>query len=232
MTEQHILAGIPPITIHLRKNPRARRMTLRVSSRDGRVTLTVPPGISSRAALDFAAGKRAWLMRHIADKSDPVPLTLGDTLPVEGHSLRLEAAAIRAPRREGDVLLIPRRAAEKPGPSVAAFLKVLARERLVPACDIHAARIGRPFSKITLRDTRSRWGSCSSRGSLNFSWRLAMAPPEVLDYVAAHEVAHLQEMNHSAAFWAVVEGLVPDYRSHVRWLKTEGGRLQAIVLDG
>ncbi|MEM1234590.1 MAG: SprT family zinc-dependent metalloprotease [Pseudomonadota bacterium] len=231
MAEQHILAGYPPIQIFLRNNPRARRITLRVSARDGRVSLTVPPGVSTRAALDFAAGKRDWLSRHLAEMSGRAPLTLGDTVPVEGETLRLQAAATRAPRREGDLLLIPRRAAEKPGPAVAAFLKVLARERLVPACDGYATQIGRPFSKIALRDTRSRWGSCSNRGSLNFSWRLAMAPPAVLNYVAAHEVAHLREMNHSSAFWALVADLVPDYRAHVAWLRTEGGKLQSIVLD-
>lgn len=231
MAEQHILAGEPPINIILRENPRARRMTLRVSARDGRVSLTVPPGVSRRAALEFAAEKRDWLTRHIADVCVRTPLALGDTIPVEGQSVRLEAAAIRAPRLEGRALLIPRRASDAPGRAVAAFLKVLARERLVPACDGYSVRVGRPFSKITLRDTRSRWGSCSTQGSLNFSWRLAMAPPEVLQYVAAHEVAHLREMNHSSAFWSIVQGLVPDYRTHVKWLRAEGGRLQAIVLD-
>jgi predicted metal-dependent hydrolase len=85
--------------------------------------------------------------------------------------------------------------------------------------------IGRPYSRITLRDTRSRWGSCTADGALMYSWRLAMAPPAVLDYVAAHEVAHLAQMNHSPAFWAVVARLVPGHAAPRRWLKLHGQTL-------
>jgi len=107
------------------------------------------------------------------------------------------------------------------------LLTALARERLLGAVARHAEALGRPAGKITLRDTRSRWGSCSSKGDLMFSWRLIMAPPAVLDYVAAHEVAHLAEMNHSARYWAVCEQLCPEYRVHRRWLKQSGAALLA-----
>ncbi|MFM2356655.1 MAG: hypothetical protein RLZZ528_2391, partial [Pseudomonadota bacterium] len=106
-----------------------------------------------------------------------------------------------------------------------AFLRVAARTRLNAACDRFAAALGRPYSRIALRDTRSRWGSCTQDGGLMFSWRLVMAPPEVLDYVAAHEVAHLAEMNHSDAFWSVVARLYPDHARQRRWLKAEGSLL-------
>jgi predicted metal-dependent hydrolase len=111
------------------------------------------------------------------------------------------------------------------GVRVATFLRVLARNRIESSVARHTAALGRRHSSITLRDTRSRWGSCTAAGGLMFSWRLIMAPPEVLDYVAAHEVAHLAEMNHSPRYWAVVSGLLPGYEVPRRWLKTHGSTL-------
>ncbi len=108
-----------------------------------------------------------------------------------------------------------------------AFLKLRARDRLAAACDGFAASLGTHYRAIALRDTRSRWGSCTSEGNLMYSWRLVMAPPDVLDYVAAHEVAHRLEMNHSDRFWAHVERVCPDHKSHRRWLREEGTKLHA-----
>ncbi|WP_347852611.1 M48 family metallopeptidase, partial [Planktomarina sp.] len=105
---------------------------------------------------------------------------------------------------------------------VKAFLKLQARLALQEAVDHYSERLGRPYGRLTLRDTTSRWGSCSTQGNLNFSWRLIMAPPEVLRYVAAHEVAHLEQMNHSAAFWALVERLFPGHQAQRDWLKHHG----------
>ena len=134
----------------------------------------------------------------------------------------------RLPTDTDDGLLLPRGA----GPaSVKAFLRTRARDALVAASDRYAGLIGRQYSRLTLRDTRSRWGSCSSTGALMYSWRLIMAPPEVLDYVAAHEVAHLAQMNHGPAFWALVEELMPDYAPRRAWLRDHGDRLHALRFD-
>ena len=111
------------------------------------------------------------------------------------------------------------------GRRLARFLKELARDRLTEACDDYAAMLGRPYKSLTLRDTRSRWGSCSSAGALMFSWRLILAPSEILHYVAAHEVAHLVEMNHSPAFWAQVERIFGPCKDQRRWLRDNGARL-------
>jgi hypothetical protein len=138
--------------------------------------------------------------------------------------LRLDAGPGRLIRIEGDSLLIPGNPAQA-GVRAGAFLKHLARDRLTEASDRYARMIGRSYSRITLRDTRSRWGSCTADGALMYSWRLAMAPPAVLDYVAAHEVAHLAQMNHSPAFWAVVARLVPGHAAQRRWLKLQGQTL-------
>ena len=106
-----------------------------------------------------------------------------------------------------------------------AFYKTMARDRLVQASDGYAKILGRSFSRITLRDTRSRWGSCTSDGNLMYSWRLIMAPPKVQNYVAAHEVCHLVEMNHSKAFWRQVAAIYPDYKQQQVWLQEHGSYL-------
>ncbi|MEM9723898.1 MAG: M48 family metallopeptidase, partial [Pseudomonadota bacterium] len=111
------------------------------------------------------------------------------------------------------------------------WLKEQARATLTDRAAWYADQLGAPFSKVSIRDTRSRWGSCSSAGALSFSWRLVMAPPRVLDYVAAHEVAHLREMNHSARFWAVVDGLKPDWRKDRAWLRAHGAGLHCYRLS-
>lgn len=224
MTER-ILPGDPAVPVTLRRSRAARRFSLRVSRLDGRVTLTLPARASEAEAMAFAAGQGDWLRRALA-RTAPVNLVgFGDMLPFEGRMVTVTAASLlRAPRIEADLLLVPEGAA-RVGPRVAAYLKLAARTRLQAATDRHAAQLGRGYSSVTLRDTRSRWGSCTADGALMYSWRLIMAPPEVLDYVAAHEVAHLAEMNHSPDFWAVVAGLMPDYARHRRWIKTQGAHL-------
>lgn len=231
MAEQFILEGDPPIAVDLRRSPRARRLTLRVAARDGRVTLTVPSAVRAREAMDFAQSKQGWIETQLGKVAPETPIEIGGKVPIEGQTFEIALAPIRAPRLEGGALLLPKRSAARPGRAIAAFLKLLARERLAVASDFYAAELGTAYNKLTLRDPRTRWGSCSARGALMYSWRLAMAPPAVLRYVAAHEVAHLREMNHSPAFWAVVGQLMPDYQHHRAWLRREGTRLQRIVLD-
>ena len=219
-----LLPGPPPVDITLRRSARARRFSLRVSRLDGRVTLSLPPGARESEAMAFVRQQELWIRRALADLPLTAPVALGAVIPVEGRLLRLDAGPGRLIRVEGDSLLVPGAPAQA-GVRAGAFLKHLARDRLTEASDRYAQMIGRPYSRLTLRDTRSRWGSCTADGALMYSWRLVMAPPAVLDYVAAHEVAHLAEMNHSPAFWAVVARLVPDYAAHRRWLKLHGQTL-------
>jgi len=221
---QHLLSGNPPVAVSLRHSPRARRISLRVSGLDGRVTLTVPRGVSETEALKFAASKGDWLRAQLAGRPDCLSVAPGVALPVEGRLLRIDPGAGRGVRLTADTIEVPGPEAQLPA-RVQAWLKARARDRLSAASDTYAAQLGLGYSRITLRDTRSRWGSCSSRGALSYSWRLIMAPPEVLDYVAAHEVAHLAEMNHSPAFWAVVARLSPGYETPRRWLRREGAAL-------
>jgi hypothetical protein len=225
------LPGSPPVEITLRRSARARRFSLRISRLDGRVTLSVPRHALASEALEFARAQEDWIRAALARMPQAVPVGCGATVPVEGRLLTLAAGSGRQPRIAGAELLVPGDPAQA-GVRAAAFLKLIARDRLIAACDRHAARLGRPYARLKLRDTRSRWGSCTAEGALMFSWRLVMAPPPVLDYVAAHEVAHLAEMNHSAAFWAVVERLCPGHAGPRRWLRTEGQALHALRFGG
>lgn len=221
---QHFLPGNPPVAITLRKTAQARRISLRISRLDGRVTLTCPLRTSDREAMSFAQEKADWLRRHLMAQPKQTGIGIGGTIPFEGATLRITQGAGRLVQVQDDLLLVPG-ATDRAAARIAGFLKQTARDRLAAASDHYAAMLGRPYTRLTLRDTRSRWGSCTSDGGLMYSWRLVMAPPEVLAYVAAHEVAHLAEMNHSDAFWSVVTKLYGDYRVPRRWLRDKGGDL-------
>ena len=220
-----IFIGSPPIEVRIKRNPRAKRFTLRLSRTDGKATLTLPTRASMREAEGFALRQEGWLRAQISKLPDRAVLLDGGRLPFRGVDLKIAATAGRSIRVENDKILV---GGKHSGARLQAFVKTEARNTLYPAVEKYAAQIGRPFNRITLRDTRSRWGSCSAEGNLMFSWRLVMAPPIVLDYVAAHEVAHLAEMNHSAAFWDVVETLMPDYQNHRNWLREHGAKLHAV----
>jgi len=220
----HILPGNPPIPVHLRRSARARRISLRVSGLDGRVVLTLPKGVRDAEALDFALEKADWIRSHLAQQPDQMLVAPGLDLPVEGQARRIELGPGRRVVLHADRMDVPG-AAERVPARLTGFLRELARERLITASDHYADRLGRRYRGITLRDTRSRWGSCSSAGGLMYSWRLIMAPPEVLSYVAAHEVAHLEQMNHSAAFWDAVMRIHGPYEAPRKWLRTHGNQL-------
>lgn len=223
---KRILSGDPPVELLLRRSRRARRISLRVSRLDGRVTLTLPHNIPEREALAFAEEKAGWLRDNLASRPDMVQVGLGERVPVLGDLHDVVSGPGRLVRHAGGRLIVPGDSHRAPA-RIAGYLKTLARDRLTEASDRYAQRLGLGYSRVTLRDTRSRWGSCSPRGALMYSWRLVMAPPEVLDYVAAHEVAHLRAMNHSPAFWACVDALYGDYRVPRRWLRQNGETLHA-----
>lgn len=225
---RHALPGQPPVPLTLRKSARARRISLRISQLDGRVTLTYPQGVPESEALSFAKTKEDWIREHLEARPDPVDIGFGETIPIEGVARRIVPAEGRRILLDRDNVIVP---AGGEARRLARFLKELARDRLIGACDDYAAMLGRSYSSLTMRDTRSRWGSCSSHGGLMFSWRLILAPSEVLHYVAAHEVAHLAEMNHSPAFWAQVERIFGPYSEPRRWLRENGTDLHRYRFD-
>lgn len=219
-----ISLGNPPIAVSLKHSPRAKRMSLRVSRLDGRVSLTLPKRTPEREAMAFLADREQWLRKHLSDVAPQSTPAFGAPFPFMGRAVTLHAAPIKRPMIEEDALILPQ-GDDRLSARLKAFLKAQARDHLAAACDRHAANLGKPYGKLTLRDTRSRWGSCTHAGDLMFSWRLIMAPPEILDYVAAHEVAHLSEMNHSDAFWATCARLYPAHKPARKWLRNEGNAL-------
>lgn len=224
---RHQLHGNPPIDVTLRKSARAKRLSLRVSRLDGRVTLTMPQHTAEREALAFLRTREDWLRGHLSNVAETMVPQIGGSLLYQGRELPIQAGAVRRAQLHGGVLLVPD-APDRVGARIAAFLKAQARGALAAASDEYAAKIGRKYTRLSLRDTRSRWGSCSSQGVLMYSWRLIMAPPQVLQYVAAHEVAHLVEMNHSAQFWAQVARVFPEYESCRHWLRENGDQLHRV----
>jgi len=216
--------GIPPIEIFLRRNPRAKRLTLRVSRVDRRATLTLPPRTGLRTATKFAEKQESWLRVQLAALPPRNRIETGATIRFRGDPLCVKTVAAKSVRIVGTVI-----EAGTPDPDrrLRAFLKTEARNAILPLVEHYSSRVARPFGRVTLRDTRSRWGSCSADGNLMFSWRLIQAPPAVLEYVVVHEVAHLVEMNHSTAFWSLVETLMPSFRTHRAWLRANGPALHA-----
>lgn len=221
------LNGDPALMVVLRRSARARRISLRVSRLDGRITLTLPLRASLKAGQDFLAERAAWLRAVVAEVAPPLAVAPGALLPVEGAPLRLERADIRGVRIEGGTLLIPQRG--RAGAVVANWLKLRARDRAGAAVARYAQALGgaarRPPGRLRLADPRGRWGSCSAAGDLMLSWRLILAPPPVLEYVVAHEVAHLAQMNHSPAFWAEVARICPGHGPLRDWLRQHGAGL-------
>ncbi len=216
------LKGAPDVSIALRRSSRARRVSLRVSSLDGRVTLTLPAGTPESVGRAFAEEKARWLKEAVDKVSAPVQVAIGATLPLVGKTRVVVPGAGRSARLTDTAIAAPQ---GREGPAIEALLKRLARDHLAAAVDRHATVLGRAPGRIRLRDPRSRWGSCSAQGNLMFSWRLILAPPDVLDYVAAHEVAHLQHMDHSPAFWSTVVALYGDHKPQRAWLRREGASL-------
>jgi len=206
--------------VRIRRHPRAKRLTLRISAQGP--VLTLPRRAAMAKARDFLHDHAAWLEEKLHAVPPRIPVMVGRTIPFAGQSLHIVAANDRKASVQDGRLLVP---ANDPAKATKKFLMDQARQDLTAATIEYASRIDKNFGKITLRDTRSRWGSCTSRGDLNYSWRLIMAPSEVLDYVAAHEVAHLAQMNHSPKYWAIVAKICPDYHVYRNWLRANGAEL-------
>lgn len=225
--EQIELAGTPVVTILVRRTRQARRLSLRVSQLDGRVTMSLPMRTPLREAQVFAAEKEHWIRRTLAARPDVIRPMIGGTVLFMGRDVDVVIGAGRVARYVDGQITVPDNPARVVA-RIAALMKITARERLREASDRYAAALGVTYGRMSLRDTRSRWGSCSSDANLMYSWRLIMAPPAVLDYVAAHEVAHLREMNHSPDYWRVVAQIYPDYKTPRAWLRSNGQDLHSV----
>ena len=223
-----LLLGDERLPLVVRVNARARKLSLRLDPARRQVVLTLPREHDLRQGLDFLHRQDDWLirqarslppLRRFADRQ-PLPV-LGETLTIDHR-----ADSRRGTWRDGDLLCVSGDGAHLPR-RVRDWLKQTARQELQQNAHRLAARIARPVRAVSVRDTTSRWGSCTADGRLSFCWRLVLAPRPVLDYVVAHEVAHLRRRAHDRPFWHLVEQLMPDYRTHQDWLRRNGASLHA-----
>lgn len=219
-----LLPGEPQLEVTLRRSARAKRLSLRVSRLDGRVTLTMPKRAKEREAIAFAHEKADWIRGHLVARPEMMVPELDGWVWFRGAKTPIIEGKGRAAKFIDGTICVPPETGKIPV-RVASFLKLAARVDLSETSEGFAHDLGVTLGRISLRDTRSRWGSCSYDGNLMYSWRLVMAPPHVLRYVAAHEVAHRVEMNHSSDFWDVVERIFPDHKEARKWLRVHGEEL-------
>ena len=218
------------VEVSVRLNPRARRLIVKVHPTTGEVSVVAPSQRALDKALDFARGQSDWIATQLSHVPALVALVVGAKIPFRGHEhIVREGESGRGTvwiETDGDARIIrvaghrehhPRRLLD--------FLKREARKELEARTLEFTARLGVRHKRITVRDTASRWGSCSAQRSLSFSWRLILAPPYVLDYVVAHEVAHMREMNHGPNFWRLAKELAGDVRRPQNWLRDHGAAL-------
>ncbi len=222
--------GLP---LRLSVNRRARRVSIRIDARAGEAVVTAPHERAIGQAIDFALSRRAWIAEHLARRPAGAPFAPGAEILFQGRPIRLLASGNAAAARlvadhpdgpaivsggEGDAFA---RRIER-------LLRAEAKAALMARTDVHLTRLGLKPVRVSIGDPTSRWGSCSPHNrSIRYSWRVIMAPPPVLDYLAAHEVAHLVHADHSPAYWSVVRGLVGDHRLFRKWLRDHGPALHA-----
>ena len=215
-----------PVRIAVKLSARARSYRLTVPHH-GDPVLTIPKGGRWPEAQGFLERHRAWLAARVKRATPQTAFADGELLPLRGVPHRIHATGrlrgrVEASEIDGELcLLVPGEAAHIPR-RLTEWLKAEAQRDLAERSAIHATTLGVVVKSVSMRSQSTRWGSCSSTGSLNYNWRLILAPPHVLDYVAAHEVAHLVHMNHSAQFWAAVKRALPDMERGKAWLKTHG----------
>lgn len=232
MRERSHFVGGREMPLRIIENGRARRLTLRVDAA-GLLRVTVPPGVSEREIGNFINRHQGWLEKKVGALPDQPDVRAGIKIPIFGvphlvvHETSGRGSAMIRNGESGPELVVfgEKRFLKR---RVADFLKKSAKAAIEPLVARHTETVGRRAIKISYRDTSSRWGSCSSDGKLSFSWRIAMAPKPVIDYLVAHEVAHLREMNHGPKFWKLCEKLCPRTDEAKTWLRKNGRALQAI----
>jgi predicted metal-dependent hydrolase len=225
--------------VRLKRHRQARRYTLRIQAATREVILTMPPRGTLREAESFAQKHGAWIAARLGRLPKPVPFVHDVVVPVRGvlhriaHRYGARGTVWTEIDGKGERLLCVAGQAAHIDRRVADFLRREAKRDLEAASLRYARALGLAVRRVMVRDQSSRWGSCSTTGMLSFSWRLILAPSEVLDYLAAHEVAHLLEMNHSARFWRLVQQICPHHQSAKAWLDAHGADLHRYgIADG
>jgi predicted metal-dependent hydrolase len=229
--------GSQVFAIRLRRHRRARRYTLRIHPTDREAILTMPPRGTIVEAREFAQIHGGWIAARLGRLPKAAPFQAGTVVPLRGVPHRIvhrsgERGTVWTETRDsGERILCVAGGYEHIDRRVHDFFKREARRDLQKSAQNYAEALSVRVKRLSIRDQSSRWGSCTSHGSLSFSWRLILAPPFVLDYLAAHEVAHLVEMNHSARFWRVVARVCPSVERAKRWLDTYGNDLHRYGIE-
>jgi hypothetical protein len=226
--------------VTLKVNRRARRVSLRLDRTRREIVATAPSQRRLPEAAAFARERAGWIAERIAELPAATPVHPGMVLRVFGEPVRLEAGTGRAkwlPAADGEPARITAMVSSDFGDegyarAVILMLKKRATAVLGERTEVYAAMLGVAAPQVTVADAKGRWGSCrpgvrGGAAQVRYSWRLALAPFEVADYVAAHECAHLLELNHGPRFWAHVRALVGEPKAHRAWLRAEGARLHA-----
>lgn len=223
------------MAVRVIEHPKSRRITLRLLPGGGGLKITMPAHVSDRELDGFLERNRNWVAARKARLPQKIELGEGETILYRGESHRIVhldriRGVVEAKVISGDACLLVPGDPKFIQRKLLDFLKKQAREELNIAVARHSATLGVRPKLIRITNSTSRWGSCSSTRTLSFSWRIIMAPPEVLDYLAAHEVAHLREMNHSDRFWNHVRNICPAMEIHKAWLRRNGAKLHAVSL--
>jgi predicted metal-dependent hydrolase len=214
--------------VRVRRHRQARRYTLRIQAATREVILTMPPRGSLKEAREFAQKHGGWIAARLGRLPKATPFAHGLVVPLRGtphrivHRPQMRGTVWTETAGNGDSLLCVAGDAPHVNRRITNYLKQEARRDLEAASRHYAQEIGVRIKRITVRDQSSRWGSCSTTGALSYSWRLIFAPPYVLEYLAAHEVAHLVEMNHSPRFWRLLAQLSPAMKRAKTWLDVHG----------
>ena len=221
------------LTARLSVNPRARRLSIRIDARAGEAVLIAPSERKLAEVVAFARTKTSWMRERLAERPQGTPIAPGAVIDLFGKPIRLTATGgAGAARLTEDVdgpLIVSGGEGEAYARRVENLFKRVARDTLQTRTDVHLRTLGQRPVKMSIADPKSRWGSCSPHNrSIRYSWRVIMAPPAVIDYLAAHEVAHLVHADHSPAYWAVVQRLVGDHRPFRKWLRENGPALHAV----
>ncbi len=217
--------------IQIKHSKRARRLALRLDPKERVVNLVIPRGVSLRNAEAFARHHENWIEKCLMDLPHPVPFEDGNIVPVFGIK-RLITIDYNPDYNTTDIKLLRNEIRivtnkEDPTPRLIRFLKSIAKEKLTEMSLEKAALVRRRVYGVSIKDTKSRWGSCSEDGKLAFSWRLIFAPPKAMDYVVAHEVAHLVHLNHGASFWRLCRDLSDDFMDGEYWMRNHGHELMS-----
>ncbi|HEY2140847.1 MAG TPA: SprT family zinc-dependent metalloprotease [Solirubrobacteraceae bacterium] len=212
------------ISYTVRRSSRARRVRVNVHAHTG-VEVVLPARAPERAAAAAVDELRPWIERRLSEAREAIARVAerNGAVPYLGTLLELVPQSGRTRvHRQGARLLVP---AGDPTPALERFYRRAARAEIAPRLDRASARAGSSYSALSIRGQRTRWASCSANGRMSFNWRLLLAPERVLDYVVWHEICHLEILDHSPRFWALVERRWPDYREDREWLRRHGGTL-------